>query len=80
MKDVKNAALLKNPDVVREVNRFKWLESERLGTDVGFEAAARNWLNNHSDQWISTRKEKSFTRFFKWQPLLASVKKIKFTR
>ena len=33
--------LLQNKDVVEEINRHKWLRSQMLGYDVGFDAAAQ---------------------------------------
>ena len=32
--------LLNNQDVVDEINRHRWLESEKAGKDIGFDIAA----------------------------------------
>ncbi len=45
--------LLRNKKVIEEITRHKWLESEIAGYDVGFEAAAEDWLKNHASAWIS---------------------------
>ena len=45
--------LLRNKKVIEEINRHKWLESEIAGYDVGFEAAAEDWLKNHASAWVS---------------------------
>ena len=45
--------LLRNKKVIAEINRHKWLESEIAGYDVGFEAAAEDWLKNHAPAWIA---------------------------
>ena len=34
-----------------EILRHKWLESERLGKDIGFEQALLDWIRNHREEW-----------------------------
>ena len=38
-----------------EVLRHKWLESERMGEDIGFEAALIDWVCNHRISWRNAR-------------------------
>lgn len=38
-----------------EILRHKWIESERLGRDIGFEMALTEWTLEHRATW---RKEK----------------------
>ena len=45
--------LLRNKKVIEEITRHKWLESEIAGYDVGFEAAAEDWLKNYASAWIA---------------------------
>lgn len=45
--------LLRNKKVIEEINRHKWLESEIAGYDIGFEAAAEDWLKKHAAVWIA---------------------------
>jgi len=45
--------LLHNKKVIEEINRHKWLESEIAGYDIGFEAAAEDWLKKHASAWVS---------------------------
>jgi hypothetical protein len=45
--------LLRNKKVIEEINRHKWLESEIAGYDIGFEAAAEDWLKNHAGVWVA---------------------------
>ncbi len=45
--------LLRDKKVVAEINRHKWLESEIAGYDIGFQAAADDWLKNHAPAWVS---------------------------
>jgi len=44
--------LLRDKKVIAEINRHKWLESEIAGFDIGFEAAAEDWLKKHADAWV----------------------------
>ncbi|MBF0489327.1 MAG: hypothetical protein HQL15_01740 [Candidatus Omnitrophica bacterium] len=44
--------LLRDKKVIAEINRHKWLESEIAGYDIGFEAAAENWLKRHAEAWV----------------------------
>ena len=42
MEKIEHIELLKNPDVVREIHRHLWLESEKAGYDIGLERAAED--------------------------------------
>ena len=44
--------LLEIPEVVQEIKRHLWLESEKAGRDIGFEAAADDWLKKYSLVWV----------------------------
>jgi len=46
-------SLLKNRKVVEEINRHLWIESEKQGRDIGFDQAAKDWLENFSKAWMS---------------------------
>lgn len=39
-----------------EILRHKWLESERLGYDIGFERALLDWIRKHRDDWRRSRR------------------------
>ena len=39
-----------------EILRHKWIESEKLGYDIGFERALLDWIRNHRDKWRSSRR------------------------
>lgn len=39
-----------------EILRHKWLESERLGYDIGFEKALLDWIRKHRDGWRAARR------------------------
>ncbi|MEQ9823084.1 MAG: DUF4032 domain-containing protein [Puniceicoccaceae bacterium] len=39
-----------------EILRHKWLESEKIGRDIGFERALLDWIRNHRDKWRQSRR------------------------
>src|SRR6516164_579823 len=39
-----------------EILKHKWLESERLGYDIGFERALLDWIRKHRDAWRANRR------------------------
>lgn len=42
---------------LEEIQRLKWLASERSGRDVGFEHALNEWAANHRESW---RRDRNF--------------------
>jgi hypothetical protein len=52
MGKVKNQELLKDERVQQEINRHRWIESEKAGTDIGFDKASTDWLTSFSDSWL----------------------------
>ena len=44
--------LLNNKKVVEEINRHRWIESEKAGRDIGFERASTDWLDRFSQAWM----------------------------
>ena len=42
-----------------EIMKHKWLQSEALGHDVGFDAALVDWTVNHRSSWKKKRSRKS---------------------
>jgi len=34
-----------------EILKHKWLESEKVGQDIGFEKALLDWVFNHREKW-----------------------------
>ena len=54
---VKNSAIYREFLAEREeILKHKWLESERLGYDIGFEKALIDWVTKYRAQW---KKERS---------------------
>jgi hypothetical protein len=39
-----------------EILKHKWIESERLGCDIGFERALLDWIRKHRDSWRAARR------------------------
>jgi hypothetical protein len=50
---------IRNPDPLQElirrqqeeVAKYKWIESEKAGRDIGWERAAAEWLERHFPAW-----------------------------
>jgi len=42
-----------------EILKHKWIESERLGYDIGFERALLDWIRKYRDSWRSARRSHS---------------------
>lgn len=34
-----------------EIQRYKWITSEREGRDIGFERALTEWVANYREKW-----------------------------
>ena len=45
-------------EVVEEIMRYKWLESEKLGRDIGTNEAASQWIAKHYELWFNSTKDK----------------------
>ena len=42
-----------------EILRHKWIESEKVGHDIGFEKALLDWIVKHRAGWRALRQGKS---------------------
>ena len=40
-----------------EILRHKWIESEKAGSDVGFEKALLDWIVKHRSAWRAQRQK-----------------------
>ena len=55
---VMNSALYREFLAEREeILRHKWIESEKLGYDIGFERALLDWIVKHRSSWRKHRRE-----------------------
>jgi len=39
-----------------EILRHKWIESEKVGHDIGFERALLDWIVKHRSSWRKNRR------------------------
>ena len=42
-------------EMKREIEKHKWIESEKAGHDVGFDHALTNWVMYHKKDWHTDR-------------------------
>jgi len=42
----------------RQIEKHKWLESEKAGKDIGYEKALFSWVRHHRTQWLKFRRAK----------------------
>jgi hypothetical protein len=40
-------------DQLDEILKYKWIESERAGFDIGMDRGIREWLHNHFTAWAA---------------------------
>ena len=59
---VKNSTLYKEFLAEREeILKHKWIESEKAGTDIGFEKALLDWIVKHRSNWRDRRIKEART-------------------
>lgn len=60
---VKNSVLYKEFLAEREeILKHKWIESEKAGTDIGFEKALLDWIMRYRSQWREKRNKEVRTQ------------------
>ena len=80
MPAIASSELLKDKDILNEINRHKWLASEKAGSDIGFERASREWINTYSKQYFTQHPGKFTVLWFRSQPIYSILtKEIKLT-
>ncbi len=62
MNDASHKELLNNRQVLEEIARHQWIESEKVGRDIGFETAAEDWLKRFSKAWMDYHLPKQKTK------------------
>ena len=40
----------------KEIMQHKWVESQKAGTDIGYESASKDWELKHSENWLKSNK------------------------
>lgn len=54
---VKNSSLYREFQAEREeILKHKWIESEKVGYDIGFERALTDWIVKHRGKWRKSRQ------------------------
>ena len=54
---VKNSSLYREYLAEREeILKHKWIESEKMGRDIGFERALTDWIVKHRTNWRKSRQ------------------------
>lgn len=57
---VKNSVLYKEFLAEREeILKHKWIESEKAGSDIGFEKALLDWIVKHRSNWRDRRMKEA---------------------
>ncbi len=66
--DEKQSQLMKNSVLYKEflaereeILKHKWIESEKAGTDIGFEKALLDWIVKHRSSWRQKRLKEAHT-------------------
>ncbi|MBF0483396.1 MAG: hypothetical protein HQL25_01705 [Candidatus Omnitrophica bacterium] len=59
MADINKAELLKDPRVKAEIDRYKWVESEKAGRDIGIDKAVNDWFKTHAEKWVKQNAPKT---------------------
>lgn len=60
MDTLKFLRLLDDERVVAEIERYKWIESEKLGKDIGKERAGLEWTRAYGHIWLTIHKPKEY--------------------
>jgi hypothetical protein len=54
---LKNSSLYREFQAEREeILKHKWIESEKVGHDIGFERALTDWIVKHRSKWRKARQ------------------------
>lgn len=55
---LRNSSLYREFQAEREeILKHKWIESEKLGYDIGFERALTDWIIKHRSKWRKSRQK-----------------------
>lgn len=56
---LRNQHLLNDERVHQEIERHKWIESQRAGYDIGYQQAADDWINRFAGIWLEEYTKKA---------------------
>lgn len=51
----RNRLYSKYLELRNEIMKHKWLESEKVGRDIGFEDALVDWIKLHHNEWLKSK-------------------------
>ena len=51
-----------------EIKKYKWIESEKLGKDIGWEQARQEWLAKHFPAWKQDRWQRALRESRRAEP------------
>jgi len=64
--------LLDDCRVIQEIERYKWIESERVGWDIGKERATLEWLRAYGKIWLKIHKPEEYRDLLEGNPVKGS--------
>lgn len=57
--------LLKNKDVIEEINKHLWIESQKAGYSIGVERATDEWLRLYAMDWMKYHMPEKYAQIVK---------------
>jgi hypothetical protein len=54
----------------REIAKYKWIESEKAGCDIGWQRALEEWLQFHFPAWARQKKNRAIEEYLHAQALI----------
>jgi len=54
--------LLKNKQVIEEINKHLWIESQKAGYSIGIERATDEWLRLYASGWMKYNMPEKFNK------------------
>ena len=58
-----------------EIKKYKWIESEKAGRDIGWERATKEWMQQHFPEWKGYRWKNAIAEALNEQPAVDSALK-----
>lgn len=47
-------------EVIEQIMAHKWIESEKIGHDIGLKQATQEWIEDHYDEWFRLNCDKFY--------------------
>jgi len=58
--DIRN--LLKDKQVIEEINKHLWIESQKVGYSIGIERATDEWLRLYAQGWMKYNQPEKYRK------------------